>query len=133
SAAGWVLNGNGGVERSEARGGVQNNFALYDADRDGTLSGAEITRGPLADVRAPDVTYADRKTITLGGKRVEMIHVPIDHADDNSVILFPDDDAVFVVDFLLVNRLPFGTLVGETDEAKRIEALEFEHFVSGHG
>ena len=62
-----------------------------------------------------------------------MIHLPIEHADDNSVILFPDDDAVFVVDFVLVKRLPFGALVGETDEAKRIEALDFEYFAPGHG
>jgi glyoxylase-like metal-dependent hydrolase (beta-lactamase superfamily II) len=133
SAQALDANGNGRLEPSEARGGLQSNFELYDADGDGMLSGAEITRGPLAAVRAPDITYASRKTITLGGKRVELIHVPIEHADDNSVVLFPDDDAVFVVDFVLVNRLPFGTLVGETDQAKQIEALDFEHFVPGHG
>ena len=126
-------NGNGRIEQGEARGGLQNNFRLYDADRDGVLSGAEITRGPLAEVRAPDSTYADRKTLTLGGKRVELIHLPIEHADDNSIIYFPDDDSVFVVDFVLVNRVPFGLLAGEIDAARSIEELEFEHFVPGHG
>ena len=133
SAAATDANKNGKIEQAEARGPLQSQFALHDADGDGALSGAEITRGPLAHVRAPDQTFATTKTITLGGKRVEMIHLPIEHADDNSVILFPDDDAVFVVDFALVDRLPFGTLVGETDEIKKIEALDFEHFVPGHG
>jgi glyoxylase-like metal-dependent hydrolase (beta-lactamase superfamily II) len=133
SAAAMDRNGNGRLERGEARGGLANSFALYDADRDGVLSGAEVTRGPLADVRPPDETFASHKTITLGGKRVELIHSPIEHADDNTTIYFPDDDAIFVVDFVLVNRVPFGALVGEIDEAKAIEALDFEYFAPGHG
>jgi glyoxylase-like metal-dependent hydrolase (beta-lactamase superfamily II) len=133
SAAALDANHNGKVEQGEAKGQLQSLFTLHDADQDGALSGAEVTRGPLAEVRAPDVTFAKSTTIVLGGKRVEMIHLPIEHADDNSVIYFPDDDSVFVVDFALVDRLPFGTLVGETDEIKTIEALDWEHFVPGHG
>jgi glyoxylase-like metal-dependent hydrolase (beta-lactamase superfamily II) len=133
TAAALDANKNGQVELGEAKGQLQSLFALHDANRDGALSGAEVTRGPLSDVRAPDITFAKRTTVTLGGKRVEMIHVPIEHADDNSVMLFPDDDSVFVVDFALVDRLPFGTLVGEVDQIKQIEALKWEHFVPGHG
>jgi glyoxylase-like metal-dependent hydrolase (beta-lactamase superfamily II) len=133
SAAALDANKNGKVEQGEAKGQLQSLFALHDANNDGALSGAEVTRGPLRDVRAPDMTFAKRTTITLGGKRVEMIHLPIEHADDNSIVLFPDDDSVFVVDFALVDRLPFGTLVGETDQIETIEALEWEHFVPGHG
>ena len=132
-AAAADANKNGRIEQSEARGALQNQFALHDANGDGALDGAEVTRGPLAHVRPPDVTFASKKTLSLGGKRVDLIHVPIEHADDNTVIHFPDDDAVFIVDFALVKRLPFGTLVGETDEIKTIEALPFEHFVPGHG
>ena len=64
-------NGNGRIEQSEAQGNLQAQFALYDQDRDGALSGAEVTRGPLAFVRPPDLTYRDPITILLGGKRVE--------------------------------------------------------------
>ena len=66
-------------------------FALHDANKDGALSGWK-SRGPLSDVRAP-ITYSKRTTITLGGKHVEMIYLPIEHADDNSIMLFPDDDS----------------------------------------
>src|SRR5262245_36945120 len=65
-------NGNGRIEESEAQGNIKAQFAMYDANRDGALSGAEVTRGPLAFVVAPDLTYTDRVTITLGGKRVEV-------------------------------------------------------------
>ncbi len=133
AAAAADANKNGRIEQAEGGGPLQGQFALHDANGDGALSGAEITRGPVAQVRPPDITYAEKKTITLGGKRAELIYMPIEHADDNSIILFPDDDAIFVVDFALVDRLPFGTLVGETDEIKKIEALAFEHFVPGHG
>jgi glyoxylase-like metal-dependent hydrolase (beta-lactamase superfamily II) len=133
SAATLDANKNGKIEQSEAKGQLQSLFGLHDANHDGALSGAEITRGPLRDVRAPDITYSKRTTLTLGGKHVEMIYLPIEHADDNSVILFPDDDSVFVVDFALVDRLPFGTLTGEIDQIKRIEALNWDHFVPGHG
>jgi glyoxylase-like metal-dependent hydrolase (beta-lactamase superfamily II) len=126
-------NGNGRIEQAEARGGLQNNFRLYDADRDGALTGAEIVRGPLADVRAPDITFSDRLTLTLGGKHVELIHHPIEHADDNALIYYPDDDSIMVVDFVLVNRVPFGALAGEIDAARAIEQLDFEYFVPGHG
>jgi glyoxylase-like metal-dependent hydrolase (beta-lactamase superfamily II) len=133
SAAALDGNKNGKIEQAEAKGQLQSLFALHDANRDGALSGAEVTRGPLSDVRPPDMTYSKRTTITLGGKHVEMIYLPIEHADDNSIMLFPDDDSVFVVDFALVDRLPFGTLTGEIDQIKQIEALDWEHFVPGHG
>ena len=35
-------------------------------------TGAEVTRGPIALVRAPDLTFTDRININLGGKRVEV-------------------------------------------------------------
>src|SRR5947199_6898138 len=40
-------NGNGLIEKAEAQGNLKNQFELYDANKDGALSGAEILRGPL--------------------------------------------------------------------------------------
>src|SRR6476646_3781226 len=81
-------NGNGRIEQDEAKGNLKTMFSLYDADKDGSLSGAEVTRGPLEFVRAPDLTYTDRININLGGKRVEVISRPIPHADDNTIVRF---------------------------------------------
>jgi len=63
-------NSNGQIERAEAQGTIKSMFDLYDANRDGVLNGAEVTRGPISNVRPPDLTYTDRLNINLGGKRV---------------------------------------------------------------
>ena len=46
--------------------------------------------------------------MTLGGKRVTMTHLGTAHADDSSVLHFPDERAVFSADILQVRRLPGG-------------------------
>ena len=131
------VNGNGRIERTEAQGNLQTQFALYDQDRDGALSGAEVTRGPLAFVRPPDLTYRDPLTITLGGKRVEVIPRPTAHADDNTIVRFVDGTGVlFASDWITVKRVPFGGDVATTPElalVKTVEPLDFEYFVCSHG
>jgi glyoxylase-like metal-dependent hydrolase (beta-lactamase superfamily II) len=130
-------NGNGRIDQDEAQGNLQTQFALYDQDRDGALSGAEVTRGPLAFVRPPDLTYRDPITITLGGKRVEVLPRPTAHADDNTIVRFVDGTGVlFASDWITVNRVPFGGDVASKEElalVKAIEKLDFDHFVCSHG
>jgi glyoxylase-like metal-dependent hydrolase (beta-lactamase superfamily II) len=128
-------NGNGRIEATEAQGNIKAQFDLYDADKDGALSGAEIARGPLANVRPPDLTYTDTLTITLGGKRVELISKPTAHADDNTIVRFVDGtNVLFASDWITVHRLPFGPIGdAETAVVKTVEALEFEHFICSHG
>lgn len=65
-----------------------------------------------AEVRAPDITYADRMTVTLGGKTVEMLHALPSHSNDSSIIHFPEERAIFAVDFVNVRRVPFQTMSG---------------------
>jgi glyoxylase-like metal-dependent hydrolase (beta-lactamase superfamily II) len=127
-------NGDGRLEAAEARGNLQTLFDLYDADKNGTLSGAEVTRGPLANVRPPDLTYTDRMAITLGGKRVEIIARPIAHADDNALVRFVDGtNVMFVSDWITVKRLPFGAIGDEIAMVEAVAAMDFEHFVCSHG
>jgi len=129
--------GNGQIEQSEAQGNLKTQFDLYDADHSGTLSGAEITRGPLAYVIAPTSVYKDRLTLTLGGKRAEIISIPTPHADDNTIVHFVDGSGVlFASDWITVRRLPFGGDVALKDEIARtklVEAMDFEHFICSHG
>ena len=65
-----------------------------------------------SQVRAPDVTFADRMTVTLGGKTVEMLHALPSHSNDSSIIHFLDERAAFAVDFVNVRRVPFQTMSG---------------------
>jgi glyoxylase-like metal-dependent hydrolase (beta-lactamase superfamily II) len=128
-------NGNGTIEQSEAQGNVRNQFALYDANGDGVLSGAEVARGPIKNVSAPDITYTDRVTINLGGKRVEVISRPTIHADDNTIVRFVDGtNVLFASDWITVHRLPFGPITeAETPAVKAVEAMDFDYFVCSHG
>jgi glyoxylase-like metal-dependent hydrolase (beta-lactamase superfamily II) len=130
-------NGNGRIERSEAQANIRNMFELYDANRDGALSGPEVTRGPIANVHPPDLTYTDRLNINLGGKRVEVISKPTLHAPDNTIVRFVDGaNVVFASDWITNRRLPFGGDVAVRDEiaqVKTVEAMDFEHFICSHG
>jgi glyoxylase-like metal-dependent hydrolase (beta-lactamase superfamily II) len=128
-------NRNGRLERNEAPANLQANFALTDADRDGALSGAEIARGALNDVHPPTMTYADRHTVTLGGKTVVMVHTGAAHAVDSSVLHFPAERAIFSADIVQAKRFPGGVAptVGSWIQALRtVEALEFDIAATGH-
>jgi glyoxylase-like metal-dependent hydrolase (beta-lactamase superfamily II) len=128
-------NGDGRIQESEAQGTLKTMFSLYDADGDGSLSGAEIVRGPVKNVRPPDLTYTERLNINLGGKRVEVISRPTAHADDNSLVRFVDGtNVLFASDWITVQRLPFGPISpDEIPMVKAVEAMDFEYFVCSHG
>ena len=128
-------NGNGRIEQTEAQGNIKAQFELYDANHDGVLTGAELTRGPIANVRPPDITYTDRLNLNLGGKRVEVISRPIAHADDNTIVRFVDGtNVLFASDWITVHRIPFGQISDvETPMVKAVEAMDFEHFLCSHG
>ena len=128
-------NKNGLVERGEASGAYAERFAMFDYNRDEVISGGEIARGSVSDVHPPTVTYTDRHTVTLGGKRVTMTYLGIAHADDSSVLHFPDERAVFSADILQVKRLPGGlapTVGSWIDALTIVNALDFEHALTGH-
>jgi glyoxylase-like metal-dependent hydrolase (beta-lactamase superfamily II) len=128
-------NKNGLVERAEAAGGIADRFAMFDYNGDNVVSGAEIARGSVSDVHPPTITYTDRHTVTLGGKTVTMLHLGTAHADDSSVLHFPAERAVFSADILQVRRLPGGVApsVGAwIDALTRINALDFDHALTGH-
>lgn len=133
NAARADADGNGALERHEAGGGYLANFDSVDTDGDGSLSGAEINAGtqPL------DITYTEHMMLTLGDSTVELHHPSAAHSDDTTVVLFPDQRAAFVVDFLHARRFP-GTLSGYTvDEYEAaiatVEGLDFDILLAGHG
>jgi glyoxylase-like metal-dependent hydrolase (beta-lactamase superfamily II) len=137
SSRGMDRNGNGRVERSEASANLAAQFDLHDADGDGALSGAEITRGPVSDVYPPQVHYTNTRRVTLGGKSVELIHVGPTHAPDMSVLLFPEERAIFLVDFVTVKRLAFRDIPntnvdGLIETIARVESLDFDIAIGGH-
>lgn len=139
NAAALDANGNGQIEASEASGNFAANLRLYDVDGDGMINGAEATRGALNDVRAPDIVFKDRMTLTLGGKSVDLIHVgSMDHTDDMTAVYFPAEKTVFVVDYISLGRVPFQTIAGGGLDAllnsiRLVEMLDIDVAASGHG
>jgi len=128
-------NRNGLVERAEATGAARDRFGAFDFNTDGVLDGAELERGSLNDVYPPTTVFADRHTVTLGGKRVTLTHLGDAHAVDSVVLHFPDERAVFSADILQVRRLPGGlapTVGAWIDALKTINALDFDHALTGH-
>jgi len=139
NAASLDANGNGSIERAEASGAFQANFDLYDFNGDDALDGAETTRGALNDVRAPDITYQGRTTVSLGGMHAELVFTGVHtHTDDMSVIVFPEEQVGFMVDFISIRRpprfiqgdKPIETWIGGVSV---VEAQNFEIAVGGHG
>ena len=101
---------------------------------------AEEGNEDFAEVRAPDSTYSDSTSVTLGGKTVEMIHAMPSHSNDSSIIRFPDERAVFAVDFVNVQRVPFQTMSGWGPVTSWIEAnrhlqsmVDYDIMAPGHG
>lgn len=130
-------NGDGRLARNEAQGALGERFMLYDEDEDGQLTGAEVTRGPLALVRPPNITYREKMNIDIGGKRVELISVPTAHAVDNTIVRFVDGtNVLFASDWITINRTPFGPDIATRDEISKVRTaagMDFEYFLCSHG
>jgi glyoxylase-like metal-dependent hydrolase (beta-lactamase superfamily II) len=86
----------------------------------------------------PDITFTDNLTLTLGGKSVELSFLGKSHSDNMIVARFPDERALFTVDFISVKRLPFRTfrdgfmpdLVTAID---KVGEIDFDILAPGHG
>ena len=134
-------NGNGSIEESEAVTTFANNFAQFDLDGDGSLSRSEMWARRFGgdQTRPPDIVYRDRSSITLGGKTVELHYTGINHTDDMTVVLFPEERMIYTVDHLTPKRLPRMTLDGGysllpdwLESLRRIEQLDFDYVSPGH-
>lgn len=91
----------------------------------------------MKDVLPPEHTYTDRHTITLGGQTVELVHPGPNHSIDATVLFFPAERVVHVVDYITVRRVPprfGGAPIADWINAMRsVEALDFDIVSPGHG
>jgi glyoxylase-like metal-dependent hydrolase (beta-lactamase superfamily II) len=91
-----------------------------------------------ADVRRPDITFRDRYTVTLGGKRVELLHARNRHTNDLYDVYFPDERVLFANDYVWIKRLccnfsfdrrPMTTWI---ESIRALEALDFDILINSH-
>ena len=94
--------------------------------------------GEARPTAPPDITFTERMTLALGGKQVELIYLGKNHSDNSIVMHFPAEIAVFAVDFVAVNRLPYRNLPNSyvedwIESLKKLEAMDFDILAPGHG
>jgi glyoxylase-like metal-dependent hydrolase (beta-lactamase superfamily II) len=118
-------------------------FTMFDHNGDGQVSPQEMQR----DIRRPDIVFSDRMRLSLGGKTVELVHPGLNHADDATVMLFPEERVLFATEFLAdalvtedIHSLPSacgpfdGSPLSEWIRSYRtVEDLEFDILAPGHG
>jgi glyoxylase-like metal-dependent hydrolase (beta-lactamase superfamily II) len=117
--------------------------AQIDVNGDGVATPAELQR----NIVPPDIVYSDRMQIALGGKRVELIHPGLNHSNDATVMLFPEERVLFATEFIAdalvtddIHSLPSacgpfdGSPMDEWIRSYRtVEALDFDIVAGGHG
>lgn len=86
----------------------------------------------------PDLTFTDRMSIDLGGTQVELIYTGKNHSDNSVVMLLPQRKLLFAVDFIPVETVAYRTLNSDypdewIESLKKVEQLDFEVLVPGHG
>jgi glyoxylase-like metal-dependent hydrolase (beta-lactamase superfamily II) len=112
-------------------------------DREITRIGHEQTRNLLLrdDDPArppPDQTFRDRRTLEIGGERVELAWHGSNHSPDNIFIHLPDHDALMLVDVVSPGWTPVCLSHFAEDVPGCIEApgtaltYRWKHFIGGH-
>ncbi|MGP6087756.1 MBL fold metallo-hydrolase [Antarctobacter jejuensis] len=112
----------------QARGALQLTAlnGLIGADN---LARTEITR--------PDVIFANRHDLTLGGTRIEIRHVGPAHTPGDSLVWLPQSGTLFTGDVVYIGRVLGILAVSDSahwlEAFAEIEALNPTHIVPGHG
>jgi len=129
-------------------------YVIYSHDHADHISGGEVfadTAAVVAHANAkaaiigekrptavPGVTFTDQMTIELGGTVVELVYVGKNHSDNSIVMRFPRERLLFAVDFIPVNSYAFrdfpdAYMPDWIDSLERVEAMDFDVLVPGHG
>jgi glyoxylase-like metal-dependent hydrolase (beta-lactamase superfamily II) len=118
-------------------------FRGLDEDGDGVVTPAQFQQ----NIVPPDIVYSERMSIELGGKRVELVHPGLNHSDDATVMLFPEERVLFATEFIAdalvrddIHSLPSACgpfdgspLADWIASYRTVEALDFDLVAPGHG
>ncbi|MEA2937323.1 MAG: hypothetical protein QOC56_827, partial [Alphaproteobacteria bacterium] len=86
----------------------------------------------------PDETVSNRgKALRLGGTRLELKYVGLNHSDSTLAMLLPKEKIIFVVDLIPVGSMPGRGLIDfhpmeAEDSIKKIMAMDWERLIPGH-
>ena len=86
----------------------------------------------------PDEIFQDRRTLQIGGERIELAWHGSNHSPDNIYIHLPDHDALMLIDIVNVGWAPFAVANLSENIPGYIEAPQiamtypWKHFIGGH-
>jgi glyoxylase-like metal-dependent hydrolase (beta-lactamase superfamily II) len=84
----------------------------------------------------PNVTITDRLTIHAGDREIQIIHPGRGHTDGDLLVYLPKERVIVTGDFFEGDRtgaLRFGFHDEWADNLEKLEHLDFEHVIAGHG
>jgi len=87
---------------------------------------------------APEETFADHRSLDIGGERIELAWHGPNHTPDNIYIHFPDHDTLMLVDIVLPGWAPFYGINLSEDVPGYINApatalsYPWQHLIAGH-
>ena len=87
---------------------------------------------------APEETFQDRRTLEIGGERIELAWHGSNHSPDNIYIHLPDHDTLMLIDIVNPGWVPLYTSNLSEDIPGYIEApakalkYPWKHFMGGH-
>ncbi|TDW21914.1 MBL fold metallo-hydrolase [Kribbella kalugense] len=145
------------IDQIAAENGVSNKvthlvYSHHHADHLGasSLFGKHVTRiGHTENKRllardndptrpVPDVTFETRRTLHVGGERIELAYHGTNHTPDNIYIHFPDHDTLMLVDVMLPGWVPFDffnineDVPGSIAAPAKAMAYPWKHYIGGH-
>jgi len=85
----------------------------------------------------PDEVFDKSRTISMGGTKLELTYVGLNHSDSTLVMRLPKEKILFVVDLVPVGSFPGRGMIDfypleAMDSLKKIEAMEFDRLIPGH-
>ena len=98
----------------------------------------EVMIGEKRPTAVPSITFSDRAMIDLGGTVMQLMYVGRNHSDNSIVMYFPVERVLFAVDFIPVKEVAFRDfpdtyMPDSIDSLRRVEQIDFDILVPGHG
>jgi glyoxylase-like metal-dependent hydrolase (beta-lactamase superfamily II) len=91
-----------------------------------------------ADVVIPDEVVDAKRTISLGGTKLDLVYTGRNHSDSSLVMLLPKEKILFAVDFNSLGAVPSRLAVNDSypteweASLKRTLALNWDRQIPGH-
>jgi glyoxylase-like metal-dependent hydrolase (beta-lactamase superfamily II) len=112
-------------------------------DKSVTRIGHEETRNLLLRDNDParppnDETFQDRRTLEIGGERIDLSWFGRNHSPDNIIIHLPDHDALMLIDIVNPGWAPVfqsnltEDIPGYLEAPAKALAYPWTHFIGGH-